>query len=121
MIRHTTLIPSDLSDLPPDLRERLRARQARAALPASHRPPSIRTMAADLAHVGFATVKRKLQGQRISRTPEQQAQCLAICHACEQWLPDSARCARCGCFGKFAAFLAAKDCPRSKWPPLTPA
>lgn len=135
MIRHTELHPSDLSDLPPEVRARLQARQAAyearvaagsvaagASLPMSPRLPSWRTMAADLTQTLGATAVRLAKGQPITRTAEHQAACLAICHQCPRWMkteegqPGSGRCAKCGCVGAFAAYLAAKPCPLGKWP-----
>ena len=97
--------------------------------PSEHpRPlPPVRTMAASLLEAATGTVARLARGQKILRTPEQQAACLAVCKGegvcnpapCPEWDATRGRCLKCGCIGRFAAFLAAKPCPLGKWPPTS--
>ncbi len=43
---------------------------------------------------------------------------LAVCRACEQYIPDAQRCghARCGCYLRFKTALKAERCPDGRWP-----
>ena|SRR5579862_815334 len=42
---------------------------------------------------------------------------LAVCHKCtEKYIPESKRCAACGCYVEIKARMASEDCPLGKWP-----
>lgn len=95
-------------------------------------PPAHQQMI-NLALAGVKTGARLATGRPVIRTRGHRAACLRICSGrvrilghltsvqppCDQWRQTSQRCAACGCFGRWKAFLAASDCPLGKWPSLT--
>jgi hypothetical protein len=40
---------------------------------------------------------------------------LDICKTCPHFVPESSRCAMCGCYMKYKAALASSTCPMKKW------
>jgi hypothetical protein len=53
------------------------------------------------------------------RTPEQSAECQAICQSCEHWKAPKRRgkgkCSHCGCFLASKIRMATESCPLGKW------
>ena len=40
---------------------------------------------------------------------------LAICHKCEHFEKDGARCKKCGCFMDYKTLMHHAECPIGKW------
>jgi hypothetical protein len=80
-------------------------------------------MAKNLGQVAVQTTVLMVTGQKWKRTPEEQAACLAVCQGiegktdpCPEWNAGLGLCGKCGCVGRFKAFLEAAQCPLKKWP-----
>jgi len=63
------------------------------------------------ALAAWRTGKRLLTTQPLLAPPKVEAARVAICHSCDQWLPDSNRCALCKCYLRPKTHLAAESCP----------
>lgn len=68
------------------------------------------------APVRACTSERKI----LVRTEAEQAACLAVCHACDEFDPIRLRCKKCGCVKNHENLLSERlksgNCPLGKWP-----
>ena len=76
--------------------------------------PSMPKMAGNLAS---ATAKHLASGMK-KRSDAEQKNCLAICKACNSFVPDSkigSRCQKCGCRMDIKVRWTTAHCPLKKW------
>lgn len=78
--------------------------------------PGIGVQAANAAAALVRAAKAAVTRQKLQRDPEHTEACLAVCRACDFWIPEKERCGKCGCFAAFKARLATETCPIGKWP-----
>ena len=77
--------------------------------------PPLQTQAANAAKAVGRVLLAAAQGAPVFATKETQDARRAICHACDQWIENKQRCAKCGCFTDKKIKLATEHCPLGKW------
>lgn len=79
-------------------------------------PPGLMTMAGNVARAAARFVG---SGLKVA-PPEVQAERLAICSACPNWIAGGRRCSLCGCMTDYKIKMASERCPAEppRWPAM---
>lgn len=70
--------------------------------------------AAELAALFKDNVARVARGERIVDLAQAERR-LVICRTCPNFIPESMRCTKCGCFLSVKAPLVTARCPDGRW------
>lgn len=97
----------------------LDAVRARYGLPPAKRLPSLGRQAANAGKAMLRVATALVTGQPVLVPEAVREARLAICEACEHYLPEHRRCSRCGCktVGQIVnkTRLATEQCPDGRW------
>lgn len=77
--------------------------------------PSYWQMIKSLFRTGKNVIVQGIQDRKVFATDKLQQQRLDICRDCENWVPNSNRCTKCGCGMNDKVKFIASDCPIGKW------
>jgi hypothetical protein len=101
-----------------DLANNIKARFGQAPAAVTEKkcchPPILQQARNFVGALGRAA-QTKLAQKPLKRSAEEIEALLAICHGCDQYDKDKARCFKCGCYVRWKTMLTSERCPLNKW------